>query len=85
MECPPTPSALVEKAACAEPFSEAVPMVVAPSLKVTVPVGVAPLAETVAVNVTTAPNAAGLADEPSATLLDACVTVIVRIGEMQAR
>jgi hypothetical protein len=46
-----------------EPFSVPVPSVVAPSLKVTVPVGVGPEPVTVAVNVTDWPNAEGLAEE----------------------
>ena len=46
-----------------------VPSVVAPSLKVTVPVGVTTKPVTVAVNVTGCPNVLGLTDEATAVVL----------------
>ncbi len=49
----------------------ALPITVAPSLKVTVPVGVPALLATVAVNVTACPTLLGLADEDRAVLVDA--------------
>ena len=50
-------------------LSVPVPSVVAPSLKVTVPVGVPPVEVTVAVNVTAAPNVEGFRDEANAVAL----------------
>ena len=54
IECEPNVRADVVNVAWPEPFRLPVPSVVAPSLKVTVPVGVPPptVTETVAVNVT---------------------------------
>ena len=64
-----------------EPFSVPVPSVVAPSLKVTVPVGVpveeGELSVTVAVNVTEAPEQDGLAEEATAVDVLALFTVSV--------
>ena len=51
-----------------------VPMLVPPDSKVTVPVGVPPLEVTVAVNVTTSPAVAGLAEETSAVAVVAGLT-----------
>jgi hypothetical protein len=65
----------VEKVACPEPLSVPVPIVVAPSLKVTVPVAVPLEPVTVAVKVTDWPVRAGFADEPSATIVLALLTV----------
>ena len=65
MECEPTARALVLKVACPPP-SVPVPRMVAPSLKVTVPLGVpAPGARalTVAVKVTDRPDVLGLSEE----------------------
>ena len=48
MEWPPSASVLVVKVACPPPFSVPVPSVDAPSLNVTMPLGVPPLPVTVA-------------------------------------
>ena len=66
IECGPTASVLVVNIAWPEPFRVAVPRVLGPSLKVTVPVGMPPpglLAVTVAVKVTDCPDTEGLAEE----------------------
>ncbi len=55
------------------------PSTVAPSLKVTVPVGEAPV--TVAVNVTACPAWLGLSDEVSAVVVPATLTPWVNIGD----
>ena len=74
-------SVVVLKVATPEPFSVPVPSVVAPSLKVTVPVGVpveeGELSVTVAVNVTDAPEQDGLADEATDVDVVALFTVSV--------
>ena len=59
-----------------------VPSVVAPPLKVTVPVGVPPVEVTVAVKVTAAPNVDGFRDEASAVALVACFTVSLSTEEV---
>jgi hypothetical protein len=63
IECVATLSVDVEYVATPEPFSVVVPSVVAPSLKVTFPVGVPFDPETVAVNVTDWPKTDGFALE----------------------
>src|SRR5580693_4724188 len=63
MEWLPSANELVENVACPLPLSVPVPSVVAPSLKVTVPVGVMMTVATVAVNVTDAPMVLGFADD----------------------
>ena len=63
MEWLPNVSVEVEKVAVPPPDSVPVPSVVAPSLKVTVPVGVTPAPATVAVKVIACPSRLGLADD----------------------
>ena len=58
------------------------PSVAAPSLNVTVPVGVPPLPATVAVNVTDCPNTDGFAEDTTVVVVEACVTVCVRVEEV---
>jgi hypothetical protein len=79
-----TLSALVERVAW-PPLNAPVPKVVAPSLKVTDPVGV-PLpgetAETVAVNVTDWPDTEVFCDEETAIVVFALLTVCENTGEL---
>ncbi len=73
-----TESAEVMKVATPEPFSVPVPKVAAPSLKVTVPVGVPAPGETaltVAVKVTDCPKTDGLTDDVRFVLVLALFTV----------
>jgi hypothetical protein len=80
----PTASKEVAKLALPE-LRAAVPNVAAPSLKVTVPVGVpapGPTADTVAVNVTACPNTDGFSDEVRVVELLALLTVWVRAAEV---
>jgi hypothetical protein len=66
IEWGPRASVEVVKVACRDEFSVPVPMIVLPSLNVTVPVGVPPpggTVATVAVNVTDCPKLDGLEDE----------------------
>jgi hypothetical protein len=82
---PATDSAVVLTVATPEPFSVPVPNVVAPSLNVTVPVGVpAPgaTAVTIAVRVTDWPNTDGFRDEVSAVVVLAGPTVCVIADEV---
>ena len=69
------------------PLSAPVPKVVAPSLKVTVPVGV-PLpgaaGATVAVKVTPCPNTDGFADEITTVVVLAMLTVCVSVLDVLA-
>ena len=77
MLCDPSASAEVENVAT-PPESEPVPIVVEPSLNVTVPVAVpAPgaLTATVAVNVTDSPTTDGFCDDASDVLVEAVFTV----------
>jgi hypothetical protein len=74
IECDAVERVVVVKVAWREAFSAAVPSVVAPSRKVTVPVGVPEpglVTETVAVNVTLCPGVDGLADDTSAVVVAA--------------
>ena len=74
MLCVPTVSDEVAKLAWPEPLSDAVPRMLAPSLKVTVPVGVpAPgaIAVTVAVNVTDCPTDEGFDDDVTVVMVEA--------------
>ena|SRR6516165_5949559 len=65
------PNARVLEARVALPLlSVPVPSVVAPSLKVTVPVGVPPLDMTLAVKVTDTPNVEGSSDEATEVVVD---------------
>src|SRR5438876_418616 len=80
MLCVPTVSDEVAKLAWPEPLSDAVPRMLAPSLKVTVPVGVPTpraTAATVAVNVTDCPETEGFADVITAVMLTAFLNWIV--------
>jgi hypothetical protein len=65
--CTPADNAVVVKVTCPEPFNIADPKVIAPSLKVTVPVGVPDPADgvTVAANVTVWPQIEGFSEEVS--------------------
>ena len=74
--CPPALSADVESVAT-PPDSVPVPRVAVPSLNVTVPVGVPVPEVTVAVNVTDCPNVLGFADDVSAVVVHAALTVCV--------
>jgi hypothetical protein len=67
MLCEPALSEEVVKVACPEALSVPVPSVVAPSLKVTVPLGVPPplAGVTVAVKVTACPTVLGFGDDDS--------------------
>ena len=64
---PPADNAVVAKVACPEPFNIPDPKVIAPSLNVTVPVGMPDPADgvTVAVNVTVWPQIEGFSEEVS--------------------
>ena len=64
------------------PPSAPVPSVVAPSLKVTMPVGVPPVPLTVAVKVTPSPDALGLGVAESAVVLLVALTFCVRLDEV---
>ena len=80
IECEPAASVLVTNIAWPEPFRVAVPRVLEPSLKVTVPVGVpAPglVAVTVAVKVTGCPNTDGWAEELRPVVVPGSVVVVV--------
>jgi hypothetical protein len=71
-------SADVDKVATPLPLSAELPIVVAPSRNVTVPVGVPVVVElTVAVRVTDCPSPDGLAEEISKVVLPAICTVCV--------
>jgi hypothetical protein len=77
IECVARVSELVEYVATPLPLRVPVPIVVAPSLKVTVPVGVplaGAVAVTVAVKVTFWPTTLGFASELSAVELEAWLT-----------
>jgi hypothetical protein len=79
--CVPAARVLSVREACPEPFREAVPRVVEPSRKVTVPVGVVPAPVTVAVRVMEVPTEAGFSDEVSDVVVAAGVTLSVRVGD----
>jgi hypothetical protein len=85
MECEPTLRVEVVNVAWPEPLSVPVPSVVAPSLKVIVPVGVplpGALTVTVAVKVTDCPDTDGLADELREVVVLALVTVWVSTADV---
>ena len=63
-------------------LSVPVPRVVAPFLKVTVPVGVPAPDLTVAVNLTAAPNVDGFKEEATELALVACFTVCASTGDL---
>ena len=75
MTCAPTASAEVVNTAAPVESSVAVPMVDAPSRKVTVPVGVPEVALTAAVKVTACPKRVGLLEEDTAVVKLAVFTV----------
>ncbi len=70
MEWDPTERADVENVAVL-PDRVPVPIVVPPSLNVTVPVGIPPVAATVAVRVTACPKVLGLADDERLVVVEA--------------
>src|SRR5438105_8082918 len=81
----PTASADVVRVALPLPFSVPVPRTLAPFMKGAVPVGgpaAGATADTGAVKVTDWPKTDGLTKEASDVLLDAVVTVCLRIGEV---
>src|SRR5262249_23701308 len=80
IECGPAASTVVVNVATPDPFRVPVPSVVVPSLKVTVPVGVAvvPDGVTVAVNVTDCPNEEGFALDARAVVVAADTPVPLR-------
>ncbi len=59
------------------------PKVAGPSLKVTVPVGVPPDDDTVAVNVTDCPTVLGLAEDETLVVLPALLTVCVTPADVE--
>jgi hypothetical protein len=84
MVWPATESKEVAKVAC-PPESVFVLSAVAPSLKITVPVGVpdpGTVALTVAVNVTDWPKTDGFAEDVAAIVLLALLTTCVKVGEV---
>ena len=80
MECEPMDSAVVEKMAWPA-LSVAVPRVVVPSRKATVPVGV-PVAVTVAVKVTACPAVEGFSEEVTEVVVGWPITVCVSAAEV---
>jgi len=85
MECAPTVSVEVVKVATAVLLSVPVPRVVAPSRKVTVPVGMPDVMEViVAVKVTAAPLDAEGAELSKTAVVAARATVSVTAGEVLA-
>ena len=66
IECVPERSEALEHVACPDAIGTLLQIVVAPSLKVTVPAGVLTVPDTVAVNVTACPPFAGLSEEVNA-------------------
>ncbi len=81
--CIPTDNELVVKVACAEPLRVPVPRVVAPSLNVTVPVGVPTAGATgltVAVKVTDCPGDAGLTDVATAVVVNPVTLVRANVA-----
>lgn len=69
MECIPAFRLLVVNAALPDPSRVAVPRLVVPSRKVTVPLGMPPVEVTVQVKVTRLPKTEGLADGDGATAI----------------
>jgi hypothetical protein len=65
-----------------EVFNVALPMVVLPRLKVTVPPGVPAVEATVAVRVTGDPNVDEFGDEVRVVVVGATFTVWLRVGEV---
>src|SRR5215217_1681587 len=76
-------STAVVSVACALPLSAPVPRVVAPSMKVTVPVGVPGVVDvTVAVKVTDCPTTEGLRPDVTVVVDGACPIVCERPGDV---
>ena len=84
MECVPTDKEAVVKEALPELWRVPVPIVVDPSLNVTVPVGVPEVAVTVAVKVTDCPKADGFTDEVRAVVVVVCAEAMVTLGSEEA-
>ena len=87
IEWPPALKSAVENVACGgeAPLSVPVPIVVPPSLKVTVPEAFpGTLSFTVAVNVTDAPKVEGFEDEITVVVVDAWFTVCTSGSEVLA-
>ena len=82
IECAPAVRAGVANVATPELLSVPVPRVVAPSLKVTLPVGVPPGPVTVAVKVTTSPNVLGFGDDDNVVEVNPVFTVWFRAEEV---
>ena len=83
MECAPTASAVVANVANPLPFTAIVASMVAPSLNVTLPVGIPEVADvTLAVNVTDWWYADGLREEVSVVVLPALLTVSVKTADV---
>ncbi len=82
MECVPTESVEMAIVATPPPFKTPVPMVVTPSLKVTVPVGDAPA--TVAVKVTDWLKTEGFTEDASPVVV-AVVTFCTRMDDVLGR
>ena len=82
MACVATASEEVVKEATPLESSVAVPMFVAPSRKVTVPVGVPAVALMVAVKVTACPKTVGFLEEVTAVVAPAAFTVSVAALEV---
>jgi hypothetical protein len=81
IECVPATSAEVEREACPA-FNVPLPIEVAPSRKITVPVGVPPVPVTVAVNVTVCPAVDGFTEEITVVLEVRPWTTCVNTSEM---
>jgi hypothetical protein len=85
MECVPTASVLVLRVATPVLFNVPVPILLEPSLKVTVPVGVDPeWATTFAVKVTAVPCVEGFSDEVRVVVVVASFTVCESAAEVLA-
>jgi hypothetical protein len=85
MVCEPGANEAVERIADPVMSRIAVPITPAPSLKVTVPLGVPATEVTVAVNTIVCPAAAGLVDEVSVVVVGLRLTICVRAAETLAR
>ena len=81
----PTASVDVANVACAEALRVPVPMVVAPSLKVMVPVATLEPPETVAVNVTVSPKTEGFLLEVNAVVVGQATCAIVAVNGVLVR
>jgi len=84
IECEPPLSINVVMVAFPFPSSDCVPIELAPSLKVTLPVGVPALEATVAVNVTVCPKSDGFGSDVNVVVVLAGLTVWVSVIEVLA-